>query len=101
MFGMEAGRAEEIPALAERVGEQRDHVLALDHEQREVVRDRVDERDRDEREHELGRERPRRLDHRAGDRAGGEEGGEHDRDRGDEAEQVEARDEQLAGAGLG
>ena len=57
MFGVHAGGAEEIPALAERIGEQRHDELALDHEQREVVRDGVDERDRDEREDELRHER--------------------------------------------
>jgi len=38
-------RAEQVPAAAERIGSQRDEVLAVEHEQREVVRDRVREGD--------------------------------------------------------
>jgi len=41
-------RPEEIPAPAEGVGGERDEELPLDDEEREVVRDRVDERDRHE-----------------------------------------------------
>ena len=47
------GRPEEIPAAAERIGREREHELALDEEEREVVSDRVRGRDRDEGEEEL------------------------------------------------
>ncbi len=53
----EIDRPEEIPPTSERVRDQRDDELALDHREREVVRDHVCRGDRDERENEVGDER--------------------------------------------
>ena len=99
MFGITFAVPKRSHPFPNGIGEERSHVLALDHEEREVVRDRVDERDRDEREHELRRQRPRRVHHPAGDPAGREEGAEDEDDGAEEAEQVDTGDEQLAGAG--
>ena len=55
-FGAKSTRPEEIPALPERIGDERDDELTLDHEEREVVRDEVRSGDRDERQDEVGDE---------------------------------------------
>ena len=53
--------AEEVPALAERVGGERDDALALEDEEGQVVRDHVDQRDRDQRVHEAAAQALRGL----------------------------------------
>jgi hypothetical protein len=50
------GRAEQVVSLPKRIGGQVPDRLPLEDEQREVVRRRVDERDRDERVDELVRQ---------------------------------------------
>ena len=74
------GGAEEVPAVAERVGGQRDHILALRHQIGQVMREVIGDRDRHQRRRKTLRDLCRRAAggarHRGADRQiGGEEEG--------------------------
>ena len=51
--------AKQVPTKSERVGRERDDVLALDQKKREIVREVIADRDGNEGEGELARERER------------------------------------------
>ena len=50
--GADVSRADEIPAQAQRIGDEGDRELAVDHEMAEVMREVIGQRNRNEREHE-------------------------------------------------
>ena len=88
-------RPEQVPPATEGIGEERDRELPLEHEQREVVGEHVDERDRHERMEEVARERPRCVHRPASERASGLVGEGDEQDAGEEPAEAQEGDEQL------